>query len=106
MRFNPHNYPVTAAKIEDLRIRIERLGLRLEEIDETFTKGSGKGGQKINKTSSAVCLRYKKLDLVVKMSKDRSQSLNRFLALREMVSRIEKRQKGAGFSVRPILFQE
>ncbi len=89
MRFDSHNYPVTAAKIESLRARIERLGINLHDIEETFTKGSGKGGQKINKTSSAVFLKYPPLHLTVKMSKDRSQSLNRFLALRELVDQIE-----------------
>ncbi len=89
MRFNPHNYPVSPSKVENLRERIERLHLDLNNVEETFTKGSGKGGQKINKTSSAVCLRYPSLQLVVKMSKDRSQAINRFLGLRELVERIE-----------------
>lgn len=89
MRFEAHNFPVSPTKIESLRKRIEQLHIQLNDIEETFTKGSGKGGQKINKTSSTVCLKYAPLNLIVKMSKDRSQSLNRFLALRELVDQIE-----------------
>lgn len=88
MRF-PADAPVTEPKKAALRERIERLGIELQEIDEQFVRSGGPGGQKVNKTSTAVVLRYPKLELVVKWSRERSQALNRFLALRELVDRVE-----------------
>lgn len=82
---------MTPAKLEALRARIERLGVDLEKIDEQFVRASGPGGQKVNKTASAVVLRYPDPKLVVKCSQDRSRALNRFLALRELVDEIEVR---------------
>ena len=87
----PADAPVTAKKLDELRARIERLSIDLREIDEQFVRSPGPGGQKVNKTASAVVLRYPALDLVVKWSRERSRGLNRFLALREMVDEIEER---------------
>ena len=89
------NFPelsdITPAKVAALRERIARLGVDLRLIDEQFTRGGGKGGQKINKTSNAVLLRYPALGLVVRCQRERKRSLNRFLALRELVDEIEAR---------------
>lgn len=82
---------ITPAKVEALKARIARLGIDLRLIDEQFTRGSGHGGQKINKTSNAVLLRYPPLGLVVRCQRERKRSLNRFIALREMVDEIEVR---------------
>lgn len=89
------NFPeasrVSPAKMDELRARIARLNIRLSDIEETFARGGGKGGQKINKTSNAVVLRYPPMDLTVRAQRERERSLNRFLALRELVDRIEMR---------------
>lgn len=82
---------ITPAKIEALKARIARLGIDLRLVDESFIRGSGRGGQKINKTSNAVQLRYPPLGLVVRCQRERRRSLNRFLALRELVDEIEVR---------------
>ena len=75
--------------MDQLLERIKRLGVSVGAIQEQFTRGSGKGGQKINKTSNCVVLTYPPLDLAVRMQKERQRSLNRFLALRELVDQIE-----------------
>lgn len=80
---------VSPAKVEALKARIQRLGIDARLIEETFVRGGGKGGQKINKTANAVVLRYPPLDLVVKAQRERQRSVNRFLALRELVDQIE-----------------
>ncbi len=80
---------ITPAKVAALKERIARLGLDLRLVEEQFTRGSGKGGQKINKTSNAVLLKYPPLELIVRCQRERKRSLNRFLALRELVDRIE-----------------
>lgn len=90
MKF-PADAPVTEKKLEELRARIGRLGVDLAVVDEQFVRSPGPGGQKVNKTASAVVLRYPDLDLVVKWSRERSRALNRFLALRELVDEIEER---------------
>lgn len=76
---------VRPEKIAKLRSDIARARLDLGLVEESFVKGSGKGGQKINKTASCVMLRYAPLGLVVRCQRERKRSLNRFLALRTLV---------------------
>ena len=96
MKF-PSDAAVTAGKLDELRARIARLGVDMNALDEQAVKGSGPGGQKVNKTSSGVLLRYslrvgESTELiVVKWARERQRSLNRFLALREMIDEIELR---------------
>jgi len=83
------DFGVVPAKLEDLKARILRLEIDLASIEETFSRGGGKGGQKVNKTSNRVQLSYPALDLRVACQRERKRSLNRFLALRELVDQIE-----------------
>jgi protein subunit release factor B len=80
---------VSSAKVALLKERIVRLGIDMKLIEESFARGGGKGGQKVNKTSNAVVLSYPPLAMVVKVHRERERSLNRFLALRELVDQIE-----------------
>lgn len=82
-------FPVSPQKLEALRKKIGDLKINLNLIEEVFTRGGGKGGQKINKTSNAVVLYYPPLDIRVRCQRERQRSLNRFLALRELVDQIE-----------------
>ena len=88
MRLN-EDFGVAPAKLEDLKARIVRLKIDLDAVDESFSRGGGKGGQKVNKTSNRVQLSYPPLDLRVACQRERKRSLNRFLALRELVDQIE-----------------
>ncbi len=90
MRF-PDQAPVTPRKKQELRERIQRLGIDLEAVEASYVRASGPGGQKVNKTSSAVVLRYAPLEIVVKWARERSRALNQFLALRELVDEVEVR---------------
>jgi protein subunit release factor B len=83
------DFGVRPEKLQALRERIARLGLDLSKVEESFTRGGGKGGQKVNKSANCVLLRYAPLELVVRCHRERSRSLNRFLALRELVDRAE-----------------
>lgn len=65
-----------------------------EEIEENFLKGSGPGGQKINKTSSAVQLKHLPTGIVVKCQETRSRTQNRKLARRLLSERIEEFELG------------
>jgi protein subunit release factor B len=83
------DFGVAAAKLEELKSRIVRLKIDLAGIEESFSRGGGKGGQKVNKTSNRVQLSYPPLDIRVACQRERKRSLNRFLALRELVDQIE-----------------
>lgn len=87
----PADAPVTQAKLDLLRTRVQRLGVDLSAVEEQFIRSGGPGGQKTNKTSSGVRLAYPPLGLQVKWTRERSRALNRFLALRELVDEIELR---------------
>ncbi len=69
--------------------------LKLSEGDlkETFVRSSGPGGQKVNKTSTCVCLRHIPTGLGVRCQRERSQALNRLLARKLLLNKIEKAQK-------------
>ena len=77
-----------------LQDRMKRLGVAETDLEETFIRSSGPGGQKVNKSSSCVYLRHLPTGLSVKCQKERSQSLNRFLARRLLLDKIEIQQKG------------
>ena len=83
-------FPVSEEKSRWLRESMEALGVREEDIEEKFVRSSGSGGQKVNKTSTCVCLRHIPTGIEVKCMRERSQSLNRFLARRELVEKIAK----------------
>lgn len=88
------HYPVSQDKVESLLLRMNRLGLREEDLVESFIRGSGSGGQKVNKTSSCVQLLHKPTGIEVKCQRERSQAMNRFFARRELCDRVEEREKG------------
>lgn len=92
MKF-PDDAPVTAGKLDTLRARIATLAIDLGRVDEQAIRGSGPGGQKVNKTSSGVLLSYTLPGelIQVKWMRERHRSLNRFLALRELVDEVEER---------------
>lgn len=81
-------------KIRALEKRMDNLGIRKKDILEKFIKSSGRGGQKVNKSSSAVFLTHTPTQISVKYGKHRSQHLNRFLALRTLVEKIEQQKFG------------
>ena len=69
---------------------MEALDIHEKDIEEKFIRSSGRGGQKVNKTSTCVYLKHLPTGMEVKCMKERNQSLNRFLARRELIKRIEK----------------
>ena len=85
---------ISPEKEAALRARMEQLGVREEEFRETFVRSSGPGGQKVNKTSSCVFLVHLPTGLSVKCQQERSQALNRFLARRILLDRIERLRTG------------
>jgi protein subunit release factor B len=85
---------ISPDKESALHERMVQLGVREEEFRETFIRSSGPGGQKVNKTSSCVYLVHLPTGLSVKCQQERSQTLNRFLARRILLDRIERLRTG------------
>ena len=82
-------FNVTSEKEDALKAKMESLGIKESDIEEKFIRASKKGGQKVNKTSSCVYLKHKPTGIEVKCQKERSQALNRFLARRILINKIE-----------------
>lgn len=78
--------------VANITARMAALGIREEDIEEVFTRGTGAGGQKINKTSSTVVLRHRPTGLEVRCQRERSQSANREIARAELCDRLEARR--------------
>jgi protein subunit release factor B len=83
-------FPVSEEKNRWLKERMEALRIYEKDIEEKFIRSSGSGGQKVNKTSTCVYLKHIPTGIEIKWMRERNQSLNRFLARRELVMRIEK----------------
>ena len=87
-------FPVSFEKEDQLLKRMAALGIAESDLQEWFIRGGGPGGQKTNKTSSTVCLRHKPTGLEVRCAQERSQSLNRFLARRDLCDKIAAKIHG------------
>ena len=85
---------VSHEKASTLRSRMKALGIRDSDLEEQFVRSRGRGGQNVNKVSTCVVLRHRPSGLVVKCQRERSQALNRFLARRALVEKLEARAKG------------
>jgi len=81
-------FSVSEEKNRWLRERMALLGVREEDLEENFVRSSGKGGQHVNKSSTCVRLRHIPTGIEVKCMTERSQSVNRFLARRELLEKI------------------
>lgn len=78
-----------------LRARLVSLGVKPGEVEERFVRGTGAGGQKINKTSSTVWLQHRPSGVEVRCQRERSQALNRLIAWTELAEKLEWRKQEA-----------
>ncbi len=81
--------PVTPEKQAALQLRMAAIGVQESDLTEKFIRGSGAGGQKINKTNNCVFLKHEPTGVAIKCQMDRSRELNRFLARRELCEQLE-----------------
>jgi protein subunit release factor B len=79
--------------------RLRALGVAPEAVEERFIRGSGPGGQKINKTSTTVWLRHAASGIEVRCQRERSQAANRELAWAELCRRLELSRRHAAAAV-------
>jgi protein subunit release factor B len=87
-------FPVNPEKDQQLARRMAALGVRESDIDETFVRSGGHGGQNVNKSATCVMLLHRPTRLQVKCQTTRQQGLNRFLARRLLLDKIEALQTG------------
>ena len=87
-------FGVTHAKEAELLERMDRCGVREEDLQERFVTSQGPGGQHVNRSATCVQLTYIPTGLTVRAQESRSQSLNRFFARRRLCELLEAQREG------------
>ena len=83
------SFGVGLDKEKALAEKMRRLGVREDDILESFVKSGGPGGQNVNKTSTCVWLKHIPSGIEVKCQRERSQALNRYIARNILLGKIE-----------------
>jgi peptide chain release factor len=78
---------------DPLRERLRRLGIREADLEESFARSSGPGGQNVNKVATAVTLRHRPSGISVTVQDSRSQALNRKLARERLIAAVEEAEE-------------
>jgi peptide chain release factor len=78
---------------DTLMERMRRLGIRDVDLEETFARSSGPGGQNVNKVATAVTLRHRPSGVSVTVQDSRSQAVNRKLARERLLDAIESERE-------------
>lgn len=86
--------PVSPDKEHQLKRRMDAMRVRESDLEETFVRSGGHGGQNVNKTATCVMLLHRPTGLQVKCQTTRQQGLNRFLARRLLLDKIEELRTG------------
>lgn len=87
-------FPVSLDKENQLAQRMAALGVREADIEESFVRSSGHGGQNVNKVSTCVMLMHRPTGVSVKCQETRQQGMNRFIARRLLLDKIEEKKNG------------
>jgi peptide chain release factor len=85
--------PVILEKDQQIEQRMAALKVREADIEETFVKSGGRGGQNVNKLATCVMLLHRPTGLQVKCQETRQQGLNRAIARRLLLDKIEEMRK-------------
>ena len=86
--------PVSLEKATQLAQRMAALGVREADLEESFVRSGGHGGQNVNKVATCVMLLHRPTGVQVKCQETRQQGLNRFIARRLLLDKIEAVKNG------------
>jgi protein subunit release factor B len=89
---------IPSDKVATLQQRMAAVLMTEADLQEKFVRGSGAGGQKINKTSNCVFLKHVPSGICVKCQMDRSREMNRFLARSELCQQLERIHESAALA--------
>ena len=87
-------FPVSPEKARALQGRMQALGIREQDLQESFVTSQGKGGQNVNKVATCVVLLHRPTGVRIKCQQERSQGLNRYLARKQLADKIEAARLG------------
>lgn len=87
--------PLFGDRARTLGERLARLGVRDEDLEESFVHAGGKGGQNVNKVATCVVLVHRPTRIAVKCQRERTQGANRLIARQMLADKIEEMRLGA-----------
>jgi len=86
--------PINSDRARAVAARLEALGIREEDLDESFIHAGGKGGQNVNKVATCVVLVHRPSGTAVKCQRERTQGQNRLVARALLAEKIETARAG------------
>jgi peptide chain release factor len=86
--------PLHGERAQAIGARLAALGVREEDLDETFVHAGGKGGQNVNKVATCVVLVHRPSGTAVKCQRERTQAANRLIARAILADKIESERFG------------